>query len=391
MTIQLPALARGASLIATVAATLVAAALVIVAPAVAANRSSTPVLAQGAGLGDEPNAHVRQVQRALERRGYDVGAPGVDGRFGPLTAAAVRRLQADRGLAVDGIVGQRTRRALGLPRRSFRRSHARAEKAATRAHKPHATQGSAVGSPGSAATPPSPSNELLDESQRSSDATVATVVLWVAIAGFAALALAAAWRRVARTRRARLGWLQMYAPLATAAPPSVSAAQRAGPASAPPPRERAIGYVTVGPDASAAQHDRASAAIADACERSDWDLLGIVCDRGDGRPLDRPGLADVLGRIADGQARRLVVSDLRSFSRSAGDLGGLLAWFRDTGATLVALDLGLDTSTRGGRRVADTLIALGGEEAARIEHHATDASTQARADGRAGARDHVLP
>jgi uncharacterized protein (TIGR02594 family) len=38
----------------------------------------------------------------------------LDGRFGPNTESAVRRLQAMRGLEVDGIVGRRTWRSLGL-------------------------------------------------------------------------------------------------------------------------------------------------------------------------------------------------------------------------------------------------------------------------------------
>src|SRR5512132_1448913 len=132
MSIQVPALAVRASFIATVAGVL-ATAILFTGRADAADRPATTVLAQGAGMGAKPSAQVRQVQRALQRRGYAVGAPGVDGRFGPLTAAAVRRLQAARGLPVDGLVGKRTRAALRLTGRaaSTPRRQSRAQRGAT--------------------------------------------------------------------------------------------------------------------------------------------------------------------------------------------------------------------------------------------------------------------
>src|SRR5689334_4390502 len=93
------------------------------APAGAATTNPAPLLAQGAGMGDKPSAAVRRVQRVLHSRGYSLGRPGVDGRFGPLTAAAVRRFQADSGLAADGVVGPRTRRVVSrLERREPRSS-----------------------------------------------------------------------------------------------------------------------------------------------------------------------------------------------------------------------------------------------------------------------------
>ncbi len=57
------------------------------------------------------NPRVAALQVALRAHGV-YGGP-VDGLAGPGTSAGVRRLQARAGLAVDGIVGPRTRRALG--------------------------------------------------------------------------------------------------------------------------------------------------------------------------------------------------------------------------------------------------------------------------------------
>jgi peptidoglycan hydrolase-like protein with peptidoglycan-binding domain len=48
----------------------------------------------------------------LTKRGYGVGDSGVDGDFGSETDSAVRSFQSDKGLEVDGIVGQDTWAAL---------------------------------------------------------------------------------------------------------------------------------------------------------------------------------------------------------------------------------------------------------------------------------------
>ena len=49
---------------------------------------------------------VRRAQKRMSLVGYDVG--GVDGRYGTQTQAAVKKLQQQYGIGVDGVVGPQT-------------------------------------------------------------------------------------------------------------------------------------------------------------------------------------------------------------------------------------------------------------------------------------------
>ena len=57
---------------------------------------------------------VRGAQEALNAQGYSVGA--VDGQWGPNTSSAVRRFQADKGLAQSGTLDSSTLATLGVSR-----------------------------------------------------------------------------------------------------------------------------------------------------------------------------------------------------------------------------------------------------------------------------------
>jgi peptidoglycan hydrolase-like protein with peptidoglycan-binding domain len=359
MAIELRIRAVRPIVIATLAAGVALAWLTVAGPAVAASPSSPLPLAQGAGMAAKPDVEVRRLQRALERRGYDLGAPGVDGRFGPLTAAAVRRLQAAEGLVVDGIVGPRTRRALGLapagnrraPERSASTQRSSQSRPATTTVAPATTPAPSAtppATPQATATSPPASAPTSTRTDPGASGSVTGLIVLLAFAATAAVGIVTVWRRSRRARRAGQ---------------PVAAANAASPS---PPRrssEPLIGYVPTAVGTTPAEHDRSAAAIVGACEKTGRELVEIVCDQAQGRPLERPGLVHVLERIAEGDATGMVVSELRGFSRSARDQAALVAWFRDAGATLVALDLGLDTATPAGRSAAMTILTRGRREA----------------------------
>lgn len=126
-----------------------------------------------------------------------------------------------------------------------------------------------------------------------------------------------------------------------------------------------------------------------ACARSAWTLVEIVQDLEVGAALERPGLRFALERISAGHAAGLIVKDLEQICRSTADRGALLAWFRDAGATLIALDRDLDTSTPDGQQVAAALIAASARDEPRIAADAQAGLTERRAEARRNGRPAV--
>jgi DNA invertase Pin-like site-specific DNA recombinase len=85
-----------------------------------------------------------------------------------------------------------------------------------------------------------------------------------------------------------------------------------------------------------------------------------------GEHRSRPSLQWALKQIADREADTLVVSRLGDLSGSVTTLSPLLRWFMDGRRALVAIDLGLDTSTREGQLAAEAVAGLGNLQRERI-------------------------
>jgi peptidoglycan hydrolase-like protein with peptidoglycan-binding domain len=76
-----------------------------------ANQATKTPLAMGSGYGRSGGSpRVRALQQRLRALGQQPGP--VDGLYGPLTRAAVKQFQSSAGLAIDGIAGPQTLRAL---------------------------------------------------------------------------------------------------------------------------------------------------------------------------------------------------------------------------------------------------------------------------------------
>jgi DNA invertase Pin-like site-specific DNA recombinase len=161
---------------------------------------------------------------------------------------------------------------------------------------------------------------------------------------------------------------------------------------------RVLGYVRVSTDEQAASGLGAAAqeaTIRAAADRNGWQLVGVVRDEGaSGKDLDRPGLREALALAHSDQVDALAVAKLDRFTRSLVGLSDLMDWGLRNGLALVALDLGLDTSTDTGRLVARIMASVGEWERDRIADR-TRAAAAVRRDrgqvmGRPGVRD-TLP
>ena len=397
----------------------------IVGPATqnALTRAQDEPLRRGAGYA-QPNGspQVRAVQVKLTARGLRPGP--VDGLYGPLTQAAVTRLQRSSGVPANGVVTTRTRQLLTANGgQTEQRASTKADdeqQGQTDEQQANAdTGGASSESDGTKAddqTPAASTSIAGDEVNGSSSDDVALpLAILIGALALAAGLLAGALLgrrnrvvsgtavplaqgvRIEGTHRSfgrfagtvhalvlgRRGlrrapeasylvtdqgidepfWVSQEE-VSNIVPPARVPVQRRNGAELEP--VRAVGYVTApeGEPFHGAQFNEQSGAIDSYCEQRGWELTEVVRDveGSSSNGLERQGLLYVLDKIGRGEANCIVVSDLGRLSGSAADLGGILDRLDRSEGRLVAMDIGLDTASGEGQLAARALASVGSWE-----------------------------
>lgn len=123
------------------------------------------------------------------------------------------------------------------------------------------------------------------------------------------------------------------------------------------------------------------AAISAEADRRGWTVRWIEDAGYSGKDLNRPGLAEALNLLVAGEASGLVVAKLDRVSRSVQDFAALMETARRHGWSLVALDLGVDTTTPAGELVANVMAAVAQWERRVIGGRTAEALAARKAQG----------
>jgi DNA invertase Pin-like site-specific DNA recombinase len=158
-----------------------------------------------------------------------------------------------------------------------------------------------------------------------------------------------------------------------------------------------IGYIRVSTEEQADSGAGLAAqrtAIVTEARRRGWGEadLTFVEDAGySGKDLNRPGIALALDALREHKADTLVVSKLDRLSRSMLDFAGLMSRSTKEGWALVALDLGVDTTTPQGEMMANVLATFSQFERRLIGQRTKDALAVRKAAGARLGRPRSIP
>jgi peptidoglycan hydrolase-like protein with peptidoglycan-binding domain len=335
------------------------------APIQLSQPAASTVIRQGAGFRDSAGSDaVRDIQRRLHALGYRPGP--VDGVFGPRTRSAVGWFQIKHRLPATGAVDGTTLTILRF------RTHGVLGASAPPPERPVATapRPEVATAPAATASPPvahgAPAPRVVHPAQARKHETgtgLAALLLGLALA-LVVVASITTWLRSGARLPDRERLRKIFAPRtqATRVPARSPASRRDRPTrGAVAASTNGRGRQVIGYAVGRSERDflRQRHAIERICGERGWTLAALVKERdARGRKRRQPGLAHVLGQVASGGVGKLIVGRLQSLARSPAELAVVLEWCRRRDVELVALDVGLDTTTPDGRLAARCLGAV---------------------------------
>lgn len=149
---------------------------------------------------------------------------------------------------------------------------------------------------------------------------------------------------------------------------------------------RVVGYVRVSTSEQADSGlgmEAQRQAIEQEAARRGWEIVDVFVDAGaSGKSLNgRTGLADALEAVESDRAEALVVSKLDRLSRSLGDFTKLMERSWRKRWAMVAIDLGVDTTTPAGEMIANSVANFSQFERRLIGQRTKDALAVKRQQG----------
>lgn len=157
---------------------------------------------------------------------------------------------------------------------------------------------------------------------------------------------------------------------------------------------RALGYLRVSTDEQADSGlglEAQRTAVSRYAAAHGWDVELHIDAGASGKSLDRPALQAALAALNARQADVLIVAKLDRVSRSVADFAGVLETAQRRGWSLVAIDLGVDTSTSAGELVANVMASVARWER-RVIGERTSAALRAKvARGESVGRPRAVP
>lgn len=140
--------------------------------------------------------------------------------------------------------------------------------------------------------------------------------------------------------------------------------------------ERVLGYLRVSTEEQSVSGlglDAQREAVSAEATRRGWEISWVEDAGYSAKNLNRPGISRALEELRTGKAETIVVSKLDRLSRSLIDFASLLTRAQKEGWGVVALDLGMDTTSINGRLIHSIVMAIAEWERLMIGKRTRDA------------------